>query len=323
MAKTGWCYDARCLLHKTGPEHPERPDRLRAITRALDYFGLLRRVTPLAFGSADRRSIEAVHSAAYVDRVRQACESGQTHIDTLDCPICPESFEAATLAVGAALVACDAVMSGEVDNAFCTVRPPGHHAERDLAMGFCLFNTIAIAARHLQRRWNLSRVLILDWDVHHGNGTQHIFETDPGVFYGSLHQHPSSLYPGTGYESEHGHGPGAGFTLNIPMAPGADDQDYREAFERTFLPAACAFRPEFVLISAGFDAHAADPLAAIELSDDGFDDMTRNLLDLARECCAGRLVSILEGGYDLDTLGRCAAKHVRLLLEHTSKLSAN
>lgn len=316
MANTGWCYDARCLLHKTGPGHPERPERLRAITRAMDDLGLMKRLTPLAFGPADRRWIESIHAAEYIDRVERACRSGQTHIDTLDCPISTESFEAALLAVGAALAACDAVMKGEVANACCTVRPPGHHAERDLAMGFCLFNTVAIAARYLQRRWNLARVLILDWDVHHGNGTQHAFEGDPTVFYCSLHEHPSFRYPGTGHESEGGHGAGAGFTLNVPMHPGATDADYRRVFETIFLPAASAFRPDFIIVSAGFDAHADDPLAAINLSDEGFDDMTRAVLQLADECCGGRMVSVLEGGYDLHALGRCVAKHIRLLLDH-------
>ncbi len=316
MPKTGWCYDARCLLHKTGPGHPERPERLRAITRAMDDLGLMRRLTPLAFGPAERRWLEANHAPAYIDRVEQACRSGQTHIDTLDCPISPESYEAATLAVGAALAACDGVMTGEVANACCTIRPPGHHAEHDLAMGFCLFNNIAIAARYLQQRWGLQRILILDWDVHHGNGTQHAFESDPSVFFCSLHEDPSRRYPGTGYETERGRGAGTGFTLNIPMESGASDADYRRAFEQTFLPAARTFKPDFVLISAGFDAHADDPLAAINLSDEAFDDMTRAALDLAHECCGGRLVSLLEGGYDLDALGRCVAKHIRLLLEH-------
>ncbi len=314
MARTGWCYDSRFLLHKTGPGHPERPERLRAINRALDDAGLLKRVTPLAFGAAELGAIEAVHSPAYVERVRRACANGDAIIDSADCPICADSYDAARLAAGAVMAACDAVMRDEVDNAFCMVRPPGHHAERETAMGFCLFNNVAIAARHLQRQWKVGRVLILDWDVHHGNGTQHAFVDDPTVFYCSMHEHPSFRYPGTGHDSEKGYAAGAGYTLNIPMLPGASDDDYRKAFTETFLPAARAFRPEFVVVSAGFDAHEADPLASIELTDAGFDFLTKGILELAAECCGGRLVSSLEGGYDLDALGRCAAKHVGHLL---------
>jgi acetoin utilization deacetylase AcuC-like enzyme len=314
MARTGWCYDSRFLLHKTGPGHPERPERLRAINRALDEAGLLKRVTPLAFKAADRKWIETVHSPAYVRRVEAACAAGDAIIDTADCPICPQSFEVACLAAGAVLAACDAVMRGEVDNAFCMVRPPGHHAERDTAMGFCLFNNVAIAARYLQRQWQIGRILILDWDVHHGNGTQHAFVDDPTVFYCSFHEHPSFRYPGTGHDSEKGYGPGAGFTLNIPMLPGATDADYCQAYTRTFLPAARAFCPEFVIVSAGFDAHASDPLASVELTDAGFDFLTQSTLALAAECCGGKLLSALEGGYDLDALGRCAARHVKLML---------
>ncbi len=315
MARTGWCYDSRFLLHKTGPGHPERPERLRAIARALGDAGLLKRVTPLAFGPADVGAIEAVHSAAHIERVRRACADGDAIIDSADCPICSDSYEAARLAVGAVMAACDAVMRGEVDNAFCMVRPPGHHAERETAMGFCLFNNVAIAARHLQRQWKVGRVLILDWDVHHGNGTQHAFVDDPTVFYCSMHEHPSFRYPGTGHHSEKGYAAGAGYTLNIPMLPGATDDDYQRAFVETFLPAARAFRPEFVIVSAGFDAHEADPLASVELTDAGFEFLTQGTLELAAECCAGRLVSSLEGGYDLDALARCAATHVAQLLD--------
>jgi len=315
MPGTGWCYDARFLLHDPGPDHPERPQRLRAITARLHDDGLLPHLTPLAFGPAERRWLETVHSPAYVDRVRRACEAGERYIDSPDSGICPASYEAALLAVGAALTACDAVMKGEIANAFCTVRPPGHHAERDMSMGFCLFNNIAIAARYLQQRWSVGRVLILDWDVHHGNGTQHAFVDDPSIFFCSIHEHPSFRYPGSGHEFETGYGPGAGFTLNIPMLPGASDEDYRRAFQQLFEPAARAFRPDFVLVSAGFDAHREDPLAAVELTDEGFVFLTQAIMSIARDCCHGRLVSILEGGYDLDALARCASRHVRVLLD--------
>lgn len=311
---TGWCYDSRFLMHKTGHHHPERPERLRAITERLHDDGLLARLTPIPLQAAELRWIELIHSRHYIERVRDQCEAGEPYIDTPDSAICPDSYEAARLAVGAVLAACDAVMRGDVRNAFCTVRPPGHHAERDASMGFCLFNNVAIAARYLQRHWHVGRVLILDWDVHHGNGTQNAFADDPSVFYCSLHEHPSYRYPGSGSEHEVGHGPGRGFTLNIPMLPGASDAEYRRAFEERFLPAARRFEPSFVLVSAGFDAHADDPLAAIELSDESFVWMTAETKRLAEECCEGRLVSVLEGGYDLAALARCAALHVSTLL---------
>ncbi len=315
MPRTGWCYDARFLLHDTGPHHPERPQRLRAITARLHDDGLLRRLTPLVFGPADLQWIVANHSAEYVERVRRACASGAPYIDTPDSAICPHSFEVAQLAVGALLAACDAVLSGEADNAFCCVRPPGHHAERELSMGFCLFNNVAIAARYLREKWGLERVLIVDFDVHHGNGTQHAFDDDPSVFFCSFHEHPAYRYPGTGREHESGRGPGAGFTLNLPMRPGATDADYREALQGKFMPAAHAFRPQFILVSAGFDAHEADPLADIRLSDAGFEWLSRQIVALARETCGGRLVSTLEGGYDLDALARNVSRHIACLLD--------
>jgi acetoin utilization deacetylase AcuC-like enzyme len=314
MPRTGWCYDARFLLHDPGPSHPERPQRLRAITAELGERGLLGRLTPLTFGPADLSWIETNHSHDYIERVSQACNDGAAYIDTLDSGICRESFDVARLAVGAVLAACDAVLNGEVANAFCAVRPPGHHAEYDESMGFCLFNNIAIAARYLRQHGRVERVLILDWDVHHGNGTQHSFEDDPDVFFASFHEHPAYRYPGTGRDHEAGRGRGTGFTLNIPMTPGAGDEDYQQAFEERFLPVARAFRPQFILVSAGFDAHADDPLADVRLTDAGFEWLGRRVVELAHECCNDRLVTILEGGYDLPTLARNVARHVEILL---------
>ena len=313
QSRTGILLDDRYQQHRTGPSHPERPDRLRALSAKIDEQGLLptlRRIEPMP---ADTDRIESVHSPKYVERVRQACEAGAPFVDAPDSAICPASYDIARLAVGGLLAAVDGVMRGELANAFCAVRPPGHHAERALSMGFCLFNNVAIAAKHLQRQWGLSRVLILDWDVHHGNGTQHTFEDDPSVFFCSMHQHPAYLYPGTGYATERGTGPGEGTTLNLPMMPGAGDADYRKAFEESFAPAAEAFKPEFILVSAGFDAHRRDPLAQIELSDDAFAWLTAETLALANRVCNGRLVSTLEGGYDLDALATCAAAHVQIL----------
>ncbi len=217
------------------------------------------------------------------------------------------SFEVATRAAGGLLLACERVLAGDWSNAFCAVRPPGHHAESDRAMGFCLFNNVAVAAAALRAR-GLERVAIVDWDVHHGNGTQHLFEDDPSVFYASLHQWP--LYPGTGAAEERGRGDGEGATLNAPMPAGSTDRDWLGVMEERVLPALEAFAPEFVLISAGFDAHRLDPLAGVELTEEGYRGMTRGLLDLARRTASGRVVSVLEGGYSLEGLSLSAAAHV-------------
>ncbi len=231
-----------------------------------------------------------------------------------DSTICPESFEIARLAAGAAVNAVDAVMAGRVRNAFCAIRPPGHHAEHGMSLGFCLFNNVAVAAQSLLDRYALSRLLILDWDVHHGNGTQHTFEADPRVLFTSIHGHPGILYPGTGYARERGTGAGEGFTINCPMMPPSSDTEYRKVFDDPILPAIERFRPEFVLISAGFDAHALDPLAPLELPTESFGWMTDAVLDVARRHASGRLVSLLEGGYSLEALADCVTLHLARLL---------
>jgi acetoin utilization deacetylase AcuC-like enzyme len=256
-----------------------------------------------------------VHDDAYIERLRKACADGKPYIDVPDSAICPASFEIARVAVGSVVNAVDAVMDQSVDNAFCAVRPPGHHAERGVSLGFCLLNNVAIAAAHLIEDHGMSRVVILDWDVHHGNGTQHAFESDARVLFISLHGHPGVVYPGTGYVTEHGTGEGEGFTINVPMIPSSGDAAYRRAFDETILPAVGRFRPEFVLISAGFDAHVRDPLAPLELSTAMYGWMTDRMVEVAREHCGGRLVSVLEGGYDLEALGECSFLHVARLLE--------
>ncbi len=311
---TGLILDERFTRHLTGSEHAERPERIPAIQRALAASRLIEKCTQIEPMPVDLSLVLANHSQGYIDRLREHCASGKSQIDCADSAICPESFEIARLACGSVIRAVDAVAAGEIDNAFCVIRPPGHHAERDFSMGFCLFNNIAIAARHLLKSHGLERVLILDWDVHHGNGTQHSFDDDPRVFFCSLHCHPDSLYPGTGYAHECGIGAGEGATLNLPMQPGAGDAEYRAAFIEHVLPAARAYRPEFILISAGFDAHRADPLAPIELETSSFEWMTNDVRALSDECCGGRLVSMLEGGYDLDALGESAAVHLRCLM---------
>lgn len=313
MGSTAVVLPHACNEHAPGPAHPERTERLCTIHHRLHRNTIGSMVDWLDPSPVDMEWVEKVHDVGYIDRFRAACERGSAFIDTTDCPICPASFKAARIAAGAAVTGVDAVMRGH-DHAFVAVRPPGHHAERDHAMGFCFFNNIAIAAEYARARHGLSRIAILDWDVHHGNGTQHRFETDPDVFFCSIHEHPATLYPGTGYESERGVGDGEGATLNLAMPAGSRDEDYRRAFEQRVLPAIDAFRPQLLLLSSGFDAHHADPLAHIELSTDMFGWMTQRVLELARAHCGGRLVSILEGGYNLSALADSVEAHVEELM---------
>lgn len=314
MTRTGLIQDDRFQWHDTGPGHPERPQRLARIASALKERGLDSACSPIKFNPVDRALVRRNHDETYIDRVRKACEDGRRYIDVPDSAICPESFEIAQFATGAMIAAVDAVMAGTVQNAFCAVRPPGHHAERSASMGFCLFNNVAIGARHLIEDHGLSRVLILDWDVHHGNGTQHSFESDPRVLFISLHGHPGIVYPGTGYAEERGNGPGEGYTINIPILPPGRDEVWRKAFDKIVIPAVEDYSPQFVLISAGFDAHKADPLAPLELETDSFGWMTDELVAMAKRHCDGKLVSILEGGYDLKALSESVALHVVRLL---------
>lgn len=314
---TGLIYSERFLEHDTGPGHPERADRLRAIVGALEERGLWERLRPLPFEPAPLHVIEWLHKPAYVDRVFAACREGQSWVDSADSAICPTSAEVAQLAVGGAIAAVDAVMRGEVRNAFAALRPPGHHAEAGLSMGFCLFGNVALAAEHLIRVHGLERVAIVDWDVHHGNGTQHMFDERGDMLFISLHESPLYQYPGTGHASETGTAgtPGEGHTVNIPLQPGAGDLSFRHAFEDVVLPKLEAYRPQFLLVSAGFDASAEDPLGHLEATPEGFAWMTRQLLGVAAKHCGGRFVSLLEGGYDLRSLGACVCAHVGAMLE--------
>jgi len=314
MAITGLVQDVRFQRHLTGPGHPERPQRLARIQEVLDERGLTKTCRAIDVSPIDLKEIRAVHSDQYLERLRRTCADGLPFIDVPDSAICPESLEIAMLAAGSVVNAVDEVMSGRWNDAFCAVRPPGHHAERHVSMGFCLLNNVAIAAQHLIDTHGLSRVLILDWDVHHGNGTQHIFEEDPRVLYISLHGHPGIVYPGTGYAHERGKGAGYGFTINVPILPPGRDEVWRRAFDDPILPAIAKFDPQFVLISAGFDAHRLDPLAPLELETESYAWMTDELVGAAKRHCSGRLVSVLEGGYHLDALADCVAMHVSRLL---------
>ena len=259
---------------------------------------------------ADEKWLRTVHAEEHIERVRHICELGGGVLDQGDTPVGPSSFETALLATGALLGCCDAVIEGRVKRSFAAVRPPGHHAEPNRAMGFCLFANVAIAARYLQRAHGMGKVAIVDFDVHHGNGTQAALEDDPSVLFISLHQDPRTCYPGTGYAWETGEATGRGFTLNIPFDPGSDDHAYDRALREQVVPKLDQFAPEILLISAGFDAHRDDPLAQIDLSEEAFEQMTRLLVKVADVHCGGRVVSALEGGYNLRALGRSVVRHL-------------
>jgi acetoin utilization deacetylase AcuC-like enzyme len=294
--------------HVNPPGHAERPERVEAIARALEgeaFAALDRAEAP----EGDAESILLAHPRSYVDGIYKAVpESGLYRLDP-DTTLSPGSWKAALAGVGAAVAAVDDVFAGTADNVFVASRPPGHHAEKATAMGFCLFNNAAIAARHAQKKHGVGRVAIMDWDVHHGNGTQDIFWDDPSVLYVSTHQMP--LYPGTGAFGETGT---AGNIVNVPLAPGSGSAEFRAAFALRVMTALEAFRPELLIISAGFDAHRRDPLAQMELSEDDFDWATAKLMDVAAHNSGNRLVSLLEGGYDLEGLAGSAAAHVARLM---------
>jgi acetoin utilization deacetylase AcuC-like enzyme len=313
--RVGWVCDRFFLRHDTGASHPERLERIEAIVNALAADGLLDRVMPLDARAACVDELERVHEPAYVELVRLACEQGMAFLGDRETRICSESYEVARLAVGGVLTACEVVMANRVQRAFCAVRPPGHHAGRDHAAGYCLFNNVAVAAESLIRRHGLARVAIVDWDVHHGNGTQSIFEDRDDVLFISLHESPQSQYPGTGYENETGRGRGVGCTLNVPMRPGSGDAEYRRAFAEKVIPKLDAYAPECILVSAGFDAASEDRTSSINLEPASFAWMTQQVLGVAAKHGRGRFVSVLEGGYDLPSLGRCVAAHVRALLD--------
>jgi acetoin utilization deacetylase AcuC-like enzyme len=297
-----------CLEHDPGEFHPESPSRLRAVLAALrtpEFAALEWREAP----SAETDDIARVHPAGFVEAMLAAVPAeGYAGVDA-DTILSPGSGEAALRAAGAVVAAIDAVIRGEAANAFCAVRPPGHHAEPDRAMGFCLFNNVAIGAARARAVHGLERVAVIDFDVHHGNGTQAMFERNPELFYASTHQWP--LYPGTGSERERGID---GNVVNAPLPPGAGSAEFRRAFERVILPALDAFAPEIVLISAGFDAHRDDPLASLNLVEADYEWATAEMCKLAAKHAKGRVVSALEGGYDLGALAASAAAHVRALM---------
>ncbi len=313
MGKTGLVYHPAYLEHDMGPGHPESPNRLRTIVQQLEQSGTMNQLIKILPRRAEDEWITQIHSSSYVSALNQhAPTSGRVSLDA-DTAMSPGSLNAAHLAAGGALAAVDAIMARQVDHVFCAVRPPGHHAEAGRAMGFCLFNNVAIAARYVQKKYGLTRVLIVDWDVHHGNGTQHSFEDDPSVLFFSTHQYPH--YPGTGRETEHGKGSGVGFTINIPMEAGEGDEEYHAIFLKSLVPVADHFKPEFVIISAGFDAHKDDPLASMGLTEAGYTDLTNIVADIAKRHANGRILSSLEGGYNLRALAASVEAHIKALLD--------
>ena len=312
--KTGFAYHPDYLKHDTGPNHPERPDRLRASLAALQESNAWEQLHPLEPTPASVAQLRYAHNPTYPEHIQQHCEREIPL--TYDTPVRYESFDIALLSTGGVLRVANAVATGTVKNAFALVRPPGHHATQGQSMGFCLFNNIAVATRYLQREHGFGKVAIVDWDVHHGNGTQDIFYEDETVFFFSIHQSP--LYPGTGSSYERGSGKARGTTLNMPMPAGSGDNDYIAVFTDVLMPALIDFSPEVICISAGFDAHYLDPLAGTELTADGFSTLTDLILECAQETASGRVVSALEGGYSLEGVSESVVAHVESLVKKES-----
>ena len=317
--KTGYFSHPSCRRHEMGPGHPECPERLAAIDDRLLATGVADALDRREAPSASQADLELAHDRLHVAAMRGLVEALEEEIAAggpayaaidPDTVLNPHTWDAALHAAGAALAATDAVIAGQLENAFCSVRPPGHHACRDRAMGFCFFNNVAIAARYALERHGLKRVAIVDFDVHHGNGTQACLESDPTVLFISLHQDPRTSYPGSGHAYETGEGAGEGFTINLPLQPGSDDEDYLRTIDQRVVPALNEFRPEVLLMSAGFDAHVEDPLAQMNVSEEGFEQITRRLVAVADQHCNGRVVSVLEGGYNLRALGRSVVRHL-------------
>jgi acetoin utilization deacetylase AcuC-like enzyme len=304
--------DPLFLEHATG-QHPETPDRLRRVTKKLEAANLISQCQAGTFQPAERDAILAVHAPEVFERAKKVAEAGGGYLDP-DTVVCPASFRVAMNAAGACMAAVDAVVAGKDQTALCLVRPPGHHATPSRSMGFCLFNNIAVAAAHARKKHAVNRVLIVDWDVHHGNGTQDIFYADPAHFFLSVHRYGDGFYPGTGAADETGTGAGLGFTQNVPLHFGVSRKAYIDAYCRALEHAGDKIKPELVLLSAGFDAHARDPIGSLGLLSEDFATLTKHALEIASVHAKGRLVATLEGGYNLDALAESVQVHLEELL---------
>lgn len=316
MLRVGLVYDPVFLKHDTGV-HPENPQRLEAIMEVLGDCGIKDRLVKTNPVPATKEQLALYHTPAYIDRIEAFAAGGGGNLDG-DTVASLDSYQAAVTAAGGVITAVDEVMQGRVDNAFALVRPPGHHAEKARAMGFCLFNNVAVAALYAKEQYGLERILILDWDVHHGNGIQAAFAEDPEVLYFSTHQ--QGVFPGSGWVSDIGRGAGEGYTINVPLARGTGDAGFYYLITRLFAPVARQYNPQLIIISAGFDAHHADPLAGLELTVNGYAQMAEIVKRVAQDTCDGKVVMALEGGYNLGTVGHAAAAVLNVFGEFGCKI---
>lgn len=310
MRKTGFVYSPAYLKHNTG-NHPENSNRLTAIIKWIEKENLTEKLINLTPIPATVEQISLIHDKEYIHSVKEACETGIISLDA-DTVISEDSYDAALLAAGGVLTGIDNIFKEKINNVFCAVRPPGHHAERDRAMGFCIFNNIAIGAKYAQKKYGIKKVFIVDWDLHHGNGTQNAFYYDSAVFYISTHQ--QYIFPGTGSSEENGEGDGKGFTMNFPLPHRQGDKEYISLFKKRIYPEIINYKPDLIMISAGFDTHMADPLGGMNISSEGFGKLTDIIFEASDKVCKGKIVSVLEGGYNLEALGESVVFHLKSLM---------